>query len=171
MLQDWPAYDLAHDFPAEERAMERVMEVIRAVRARRSEMNVAPGRKAELTVVTAHADTFRAGVPFLLRLASASAVAVTDVPPASLEGLVTVDTPSAKCYIPLAELVDLDKERARVAKELEKARKYLAGLERKLSNESFVAKAPEAVVARERANLEKTRALIAQLEASAAQLG
>ncbi len=171
MLQDWPAYDPAHDFPAEERAMERVMEVIRAVRARRSEMNVAPGRKAELTVVTAHADTFRAGVPFLLRLASASAVEVTDVPPASLEGLVTVDTPSAKCYIPLAELVDLDKERARVAKELEKARKYLAGLERKLSNESFVAKAPEAVVARERANLEKTRALIAQLETSAAQLG
>ncbi|HIS51349.1 MAG TPA: valine--tRNA ligase [Candidatus Onthomonas avicola] len=171
MLQDWPVYDPAHDFLSEERAMERVMEVIRAIRARRSEMNVAPGRKAELTVVTAHADTFRAGVPFLLRLASASAVEVTDVPPASSEGLVTVDTPSAKCYIPLAELVDLAKERARVAKELEKARKYLAGLERKLSNESFVAKAPEAVVARERANLEKTRALIAQLEASAAQLG
>ncbi len=171
MLQSWPEYRADFSFPAEERAMERVMEVIRAVRARRSEMNVAPGRKAELTVVTAHADTFRAGVPFLQRLASASAVEVTDTAPASLEGLVTVDTPSAKCYIPLAELVDLDKERARVAKELEKARKYLAGLERKLSNESFTAKAPEAVVARERANLEKTRALIAQLESSAAQLG
>ena len=73
--------------------------------------------------------------------------------------------------MPLAELVDLDAERARLAKEIEKAEKYLSGIEKKLSNEKFVSKAPEAVVQRERDNMEKTRALIAQLKESAAALG
>ena len=67
--------------------------------------------------------------------------------------------------------MDLDAERARLAKEIEKAEKYLAGIEKKLSNEKFVSKAPEAVVQRERDNMEKTRALIAQLRDSAAALG
>ncbi len=171
MLQSWPEYDAALNFPEEERAMELVMDAIKAIRARRSEMNVPPSKKAELTVVTEDQAVFAAGIPFLQRLANASQVNITAQPPVSLDGLVSVVTSAAKLYIPLAELVDLEAERARLAKEIEKAEKYLASIEKKLSNEKFVSKAPEAVVQRERDNLDKTRALIAQLKESAAALG
>ena len=171
MLQDWPVYDEKFCFADEERAMELVMDAIKAIRARRSEMNVPPSKKAELTVVTAEQAVFTTGIPFLKRLANASEVTVTADAPADVNGLVSVVTSAAKLYIPLAELVDLDAERARLAKEIEKAEKYLAGIEKKLSNEKFVSKAPEAVVQRERDNMEKTRALIAQLRDSATALG
>ena len=171
MLQDWPVYDEQFCFADEERAMELVMDAIKAIRARRSEMNVPPSKKAELTVVTEEQAVFTTGIPFLKRLANASEVTVTADAPADVNGLVSVVTAAAKLYIPLAELVDLDAERARLAKEIEKAEKYLAGIEKKLSNEKFVSKAPEAVVQRERDNMEKTRALIAQLKESAAALG
>ena len=171
MLQDWPVYDEKFCFADEERAMELVMDAIKAIRARRSEMNVPPSKKAELTVVTEEQAVFTTGMPFLKRLANASEVTVTADAPADVNGLVSVVTSAAKLYIPLAELVDLDAERARLAKEIEKAEKYLAGIEKKLSNEKFVSKAPEAVVQRERDNMEKTRALIAQLRDSAAALG
>ncbi len=171
MLQSWPEYDAALNFPEEERAMELVMDAIKAIRARRSEMNVPPSKKAELTVVTEDQAVFAAGIPFLQRLANASQVNITAQPPVSLDGLVSVVTSAAKLYIPLAELVDLEAERARLAKEIEKAEKYLTSIEKKLSNEKFVSKAPEAVVQRERDNLDKTRALIAQLKESAAALG
>lgn len=171
MLQDWPVYHAEFDFAEDEAAMEKIMDAIKAIRARRSEMNVPPSKKAELTVVTEDGDVFALGVAFLKRLASASEVKITAEAPASVDGLVGVVTAAAKLYIPLAELVDLDAERTRIAKEIEKSEKYLAGIEKKLSNEKFVAKAPEAVVQRERENMEKTRALIAQLKESAAALG
>ena len=171
MLQNWPEYHAEFDFAEDEAAMEKIMDAIKAIRARRSEMNVPPSKKAELTVVTEDSAVFALGVPFLERLASASGVEITSEAPASVDGLVSVVTAAAKLYIPLAELVDLDAERARIAKEIEKAEKYLAGIEKKLSNEKFVSKAPEAVVQRERENMEKTSALIAQLKESAAALG
>jgi valyl-tRNA synthetase len=171
MLQSWPEYREEFNFSAEEAAMEMVMDAIKAIRARRSDMNVPPSKKAELLVVTEEQTVFTAGVPFLKRLANASDVKVSAEAPADLNGLVSVVTATAKMYIPLAELVDLDAERARLAKEIEKAEKYLAGIEKKLSNEKFVSKAPEAVVQRERDNMEKTRALISQLKESAAALG
>ena len=171
MLQSWPEYSKQFNFAAEENAMELVMDAIKAIRARRSDMNVPPSKKAELLVVTEEQAVFTAGIPFLKRLANASDVTVAAEAPADVNGLVSVVTAAAKLYIPLAELVDLDAERARLAKEIEKAEKYLAGIEKKLSNEKFVAKAPEAVVQRERDNMEKTRALIGQLKESAAALG
>ena len=146
--------------------MEKVMDAIKAIRARRSDMNVPPSKKAELTVVTEDTDVFTAGVPFLKRLAWATEVTVTTQAPADVNGLVSVVTAAAKLYIPLAELVDLDAERARLAKEIEKAEKYLSGIEKKLSNEKFVSKAPEAVVAAEKEKAAKTAALIEQLEQS-----
>ena len=170
MLQQWPEYDAGFEFAAEETAMEKVMDAIKAIRARRSDMNVPPSKKAELTVVTEDTAVFTAGTAFLKRLAWATEVTITTEAPANVNGLVSVVTAAAKLYIPLAELVDLDAERKRIAKELEKAEKYLSGIEAKLSNEKFVSKAPEAVIQRERDNLEKTRALIAQLRESAAAL-
>ena len=79
-------------------------------------------------------------------------------------------THGANVYLPLAELVDFEKELERIAKERAKAAENLARIEQKLSNEKFVSKAPEAVVNAEREKAEKARALIAKLDESAAAM-
>jgi len=170
MLSKWPEWNDAFAFPAEEQAMGMVIEAITAVRARRNEMNVAPSKKVHYTIATAHADTFAAGKPFFLRLASASEVTVAAADSAAPEGTVEVVTHAARVFMPLAELVDFEKELARIAKEKANAEKQLAGIEGKLKNENFVSKAPEAVVNAEREKAEKLRALIEKLEASAAAM-
>ena len=171
MLQDWPKYNDAFVFPEDAAAMEKIKEAIKAVRARRAEMSVPPSRKAELTVVTHLKDVFTKGVPFLQRLAFTTQVTITDQAPASLDGLVSAVTADAKLFIPLAELVDLDAERKRLTKELEKKQKYLGGIEKKLANEKFIAKAPANVIQREKDNLEKAKKEIQQLTSSLAALG
>ena len=147
------------------------MEVIRAVRSRRAEMNVPPSRKAKLIICAQDEDAYRAGAKYLTRLASASEVEVRGASSdESTEGMVTVTTSSARVLMPMAELVDLEAERARLEKELEKAHKQLEAQEKKLANESFVSRAPEAVVNAERERAEKAKALIANLEESLAKL-
>ena len=168
MLSKWPEYNEKFSFPAEEEAMQTVIEAITAIRARRNEMNVAPSKKVHYTVATAHADTFSAGIPFFTRLASASDVTIVPADAAiDADGKVEVDTHAARIFMPLAELVDFEKELARIAKEKANAEKQLAGIENKLKNEGFLAKAPEAVVNGARADAEKLRALIEKLDASA----
>ena len=165
MLQQWPEYHAELSFPQEEKAMELIMDAIRAVRTRRAEMNVPPSKKAHLTVATQEQAVFEAGIPFLKRLASASEVEVVPAAEARQEaGQVVIATHVAQISIPLGELVDLEKEKARVQKELEKNRKMLSGLEGKLQNPGFVSKAPANVVEAERERAEKLRALIEKLE-------
>ena len=167
MLSDWPVADAALDFPEEEKAMELIMDAIRGVRTRRSEMNVPPSKKAHLTVATGERDIFVLGVPFLKKLAYASEVTFAQPGTAPEAGSVTVVTHAAQISMPLAELVDIGKELERIQKELTKARENLERIEKKLQNESFVSKAPEAVVNAEREKADKARALIAKLEESA----
>ena len=171
MLQDWPVAHPEFDFADDETAMEKIMAAIKGIRARRAEMNVPPSRKAELRITTEQGAVFQTGVPFLQRLAFTTNVTITPDAPADLSGLVSVVTADAKLYIPLAELVDLDAERKRLSKELEKKKKYQGGIEKKLSNEKFLAKAPEDVVQREKDNLAKAQKEIEQLESSLAALG
>ena len=166
----WPEYHSAFDFRAEEQAMEAVKDAISAVRARRAEMNVPPSKKAQMIIVSDHAEDYRLGEHFIKRMAYASELTVTDASPADLTGLVTVVTHGANVYLPLAELVDFEKELERIAKERAKAAENLARIEQKLSNEKFVSKAPEAVVNAEREKAEKARALIAKLDESAAAM-
>ena len=171
MLSKWPEYNEKFSFPAEEEAMQTVIEAITAIRARRNEMSVAPSKKVHYTVATAHADTFSAGIPFFTRLASASDVTIVPANAAiDADGKVEVDTHAARIFMPLAELVDFEKELARIAKEKANAEKQLAGIENKLKNEGFLAKAPEAVVNGARADAEKLKALIEKLDASAAAM-
>ena len=176
MLQSWPEHHADLDFPEEEKAMELIMDVIRGVRTRRSERNVPPSRKAQLIVSTLEQDVFRLGAPLLQRLAYASEVKVIGVADAgsdeamAAQGMVTVTTHAARVFIPLAELVDLEKEKARMNKELDKNRAELAKLQTKLSNPGFVNKAPAHVVEAEREREGKLTALIAQLEQSLAAL-
>ena len=171
MLQDWPVAHPEFDFADDETAMEKIMAAIKGIRARRAEMNVPPSRKAELRITTEQGAVFQTGVPFLQRLAFTTNVTITPDAPADLSGLVSVVTADAKLYIPLAELVDLDAERKRLSKELEQKKKYQGGIEKKLSNEKFLAKAPEDVVQREKDNLAKAQKEIEQLESSLAALG
>ena len=171
MLSKWPEYNEKFSFPAEEEAMQTVIEAITAIRARRNEMNVAPSKKVHYTVSTANEASFTAGIPFFTRLASASDVTIVPADAAiDANGKVEVDTHAARIFMPLAELVDFEKELARIAKEKANAEKQLAGIVNKLNNQGFLAKAPEAVVNGARADAEKLRALIEKLDASAAAM-
>ena len=123
-----------------------------------------PSRKADLTIVTAMGDVFRAGQGFLKRLAGAAGVTVTDGEPADTKGMVSDVTHDAKIYMPLAELVDLEKEKARIKKELGKKEGELKGLLGKLANQGFLSKAPAEVVAAEQDRAEKLKALLAKLQ-------
>ena len=144
--------------------MELIMDLIRAVRTRRSEMNVPPSKKARLTVATAEEDTFRLGEAFLKKLAYASEVDFVPVGTAPEAGSVTVVTHAAQASMPMAELVDLEKEKARIEKELKKNSAELQKLETKLQNPGFVNKAPEHVVKAEQERAVQLRALVAKLE-------
>jgi valyl-tRNA synthetase len=166
----WPVYRDELNFPQDEAAIEKVMEAIKAVRARRAEMSVPPSKKAHLTIVAADPAVYQAGEKFLMRLASASALTFAQEVPADLTGMVSCVTADAKLFLPLAELVDLEKEKARIEKELDKARKNLESTRKKLSNPNFVGKAPEAVIAGVRETEAKAVALVAQLEESLANL-
>ena len=170
MLQKWPEYRTELSFPQEEEAMGLIIDAITAIRARRNEMNVAPSKKVHYTIATAHADTFARGIPFFKRLASASDVTVADANIPTPDGSIEVVTHAARVLMPLAELVDFEKELARIAKEKASAEKQLAGIENKLSNQGFIAKAPEAVVNGAREDAAKLRALIEKLDASAAAM-
>ena len=170
MLQKWPEYRDELSFPQEEEAMGLIIDAITAIRARRNEMNVAPSKKVHYTIATAHADTFARGIPFFKRLASASDVTVADANIPTPDGSIEVVTHAARMLMPLAELVDFEKELARIAKEKANAEKQLAGIENKLSNQGFIAKAPEAVVNGAREDAAKLRALIEKLDASAAAM-
>ena len=167
MMAQWPEYTEALNFPTEENAMEAVMDLIRAIRARRAEMNVPPSKKAELRIVTGQPEAYRQGLHFIQRLAYASEVAFPESAPADVTGLVSIVTHDATAYLPLSELVDLAAERERIAKELEKAKNGLRITDGKLSNEKFVAHAPENVVNAEREKVTKYKELIAKLEESA----
>ena len=176
MLSDWPVYDEKFCFTAEERDMENVMDAIRAIRNRRAEMNVSPAKKVKLTIATMEKDAFTAGAPFFLRQASASEVEVIGVADVRSsdeireQGMVEVITHAARVFMPLAELVDIQQELERIAKEKAKAEGHLKGIEAKLNNEAFTSKAPANIVQQQRDQAEKLRALIAKLDESAAAM-
>ena len=166
IVAQWPVASEALNFKAEENAMESVMAAIRAIRNRRTEMNVPPSKKAALHIFTAKPQVFTEGEGFLQRLAYADEVKLLTSEPKNLDGMVTITTSDAKLYIPMGQLVDVQKEIERITKELESAKKFLTSLEAKLSNEKFISRAPEAVVAAEREKAAKTADLIAQLTES-----
>ena len=166
IVAQWPEVRDELAFKAECDMMESVMAAIRAIRNRRTEMNVPPSKKAALFVLTAKPQVFHEGEGFLQRLAYADEVTLLDAEPAILDGMVTISTADAKLYIPMGQLVDVQKEIERITKELEAAKKFLTSLEGKLNNEKFVSRAPEAVVAAEREKAAKTADLIAQLSES-----
>ena len=161
MISAWPEYSEALNFAAEEAAFSRIMDAIASVRVRRAEMNVPPSKKTTLYIETEYADDFRAGSEYIKQLASASDVEVGTLP--ALEGAVQIITSAAKMAIPLAELVDREKELARLGREREAVEKDISMISGKLANEKFVSKAPEKVVEAERVKLTAAKDKLAKI--------
>ena len=158
MIAPWPQYQEDLCFRQEEEDFEKVMSAIKAIRNRRAEMNVPPSKKARVLVKTLDTDVFESGAMFIERLASASEVKVSGVAPQQGEDFsdaVQVITDSARIFIPLDELVDKEKELARLEKERKACEKDIAMVEQKLSSQGFIEKAPQNVVEAERVKLEK----------------
>ena len=166
MFESWPQSNPDLCFAQDEAHMEKIMGAINAIRARRSEMNVPPSRKAALFVETDEKELFGAGVPFFQRLASAGEVSF-DAPP---EDAVTIVTDGARLFIPLGDLVDFKAELARLENEKKKLGKELERVNSKLSNAGFLAKAPADVVQEEKAKLEKFAKMLEKVEESIAKL-
>ncbi len=170
MISKWVKYDEALNFEVEEAEMEKIMTAIRAIRNRRSEMNIPPSKKASVYVETPLADTFNMGAEFIKRLASANDVQVS-ADFSGLENTVTIVTEDAKIYIPLGELVDFEAERKRLEKEMAAAQDKLDFISKKLNNPGFVSKAPEKVVSQNREDAAKLEEKIANLKNSINNLG
>ena len=173
MLSKWPEYQDELNFPTEEAQMEMLMESIRAIRNRRAEMNVPPSKKAQVYVVTENAarqEVFTEGEACFLKLAYASALNVSAEAPADAAKMVSVVTGDVQMYLPMNELVDFEKEKARLNKELKKAQKDLDFINKKLNNPGFLNKAPEQVVEGERVKAAKLNDQIAKLNESIAAL-
>ena len=164
MISEWPVYKDEYDFSVEEQEMDRIMEAVRAIRNRRAEMNVPPSKKAKYYIATTHKDTFEKAGIFMQRLASCSEAEIGDS--FEIDDAVCIVTTDAKIYIPLGELVDFEKEIARLNKEKEKVLKDLEFIDKKLNNENFVAKAPKAVVDGQREAAQKLRDKIAMIDES-----
>ena len=152
MISAYPEYDDALNFPEDESRMQSLIAAVKAVRNRRAEMNVPPSKKATVFIKSEKHDAFDETTSgFFTRLASASEVVYTDE--YTGEDAVSIITDDCAIYIPLSEVVDFEKEKARLEGELVKTQGEIDRLEKKLSNEGFVAKAPAAVVEGERAKL------------------
>ncbi|MCR4606351.1 MAG: valine--tRNA ligase [Oscillospiraceae bacterium] len=170
MTESYPVYTESFDFTDDERSFEAVMDAIKAVRARRAEMNVPPSKKTHLFIVTPEAGIFSDSTLLIKKLAYAEDISVIVEIPENSEKMVNIATDNARIFIPLQELVDVDKEIQRLEKELEKSEKMLASQIAKLSNENFVSRAPENVVNVEREKKSKLEALIVNLRQSLSEM-
>ena len=173
MISAWPAYEEERDFKEEERSIEMIKEAVRGIRNVRNGMNVAPSKKAAVYVVSESKEVrqiFEEGKLFFASLAYASEVLLQADRSGIAEDAVSVVIPNAVLYIPFAELVDLEQEKERLRKEKERLAGELARVNGMLKNERFLAKAPEAKVAEEKAKLEKYTQMMKQVEERLSQL-
>ena len=172
MLSDWPKYDEALTYADECALMENVMEIVRSVRNVRAEMQVAPTQKISLKLVVSAENIARyEGVmQDVMKLMGADSVSVCGEAGDVDKNDVHLITTQAEAFIPLASLIDINKELERVQKEIDRAKGDILRAESKLNNESFVAKAPEKVVAAEREKMEQAKQLLEKLETRLADL-
>lgn len=154
MVSDWCVYDERLCFRREQEDFTKIVDAIRAVRAQRSELNVPPSKKASMEIETKDTELFKSCANFFVKLAGASAVEVKEKVE-STEGKMTAVTAAARLFMPRGELVDAEKEAARIEKEIKAVQKDIDFLSKKLNNPGFLAKAPKEQIENERAKLEK----------------
>ena len=171
MTEKWPGDENMKIWAEDCADFEKLMDYIKAVRAMRAEMNVHPAKKTSMIIETASPAAFEKGGAYLARFAFATDVTVTGKYTGSTEGMVNVATPDAKGFIPMMELIDREKELARLNKEMAKAEKELTMFENQLKNPKFVEKAPAKLVEETRAKLTAAQDKLAKLKESIAALG
>ncbi|MBE6709629.1 MAG: valine--tRNA ligase [Ruminococcaceae bacterium] len=169
MVKDYPVYNEALVFAADEANMEKVIDAIKAIRARRAEMGVVPSRKAKLFIETKYPEAFANSASFFEKLASASGMELVDA--YDDDTAVRVITSAATVHIPLGDLVDFEAERKRLEGELKNVENEIKRAEGKLNNEGFISRAPAAVVDAERAKLEMYKEKREGVIAAIAKLG
>ncbi len=173
MISKWPEYTLDRCFEKEEKDIETIKETVRGIRNIRTEMNVAPSRKAMCYVVSESADirnTFEEGKLFFASLAYANEVAVQEDKTGIAQDAVSVVIPGATIYIPFAELVDIAQEIERLQKEEKRLEGELKRVNGMLANEKFISKAPAAKIEEEKAKLAKYTQMMEQVKERLAQL-
>ena len=169
ILESYPVYDEALSYPAEETDFGRIIAAIKGVRNLRSEMNVPPSKKAELFVETDYKELFKSCEMFFSRLAYASRVEIIS-DGRKPEDSVTVVTDSARLFIPMSEIIDREKEFARLEKDRSLANKDIEIISKKLDNPGFLAKAPAALIESEREKLQRAKERLSKIEQSIAAL-
>ena len=174
MISSWPEYKEEWNFAAEEKAIETIKEAVRGIRTVRTSMNVPNSKKATVYVVSDNAEIrniFEHGKVFFAALGFASEVLVQADKTGIAEDAVSALLPEAAIYMPLAELVDIEKERERLQKEVKRLEGELARVNGMLNNEKFVSRAPEAKIQEERDKREKYTQMMNQVKERLAQLG
>ncbi len=160
VIASWPKYDDALSFADASSEMELIKSALKAVRNQRSEMNIPPSKRAKVIIVTSKKDVFAQGTTFFEKLAGASEVVIADSTDDVPKNAVSCVVESAQIFMPLDDLVDREKELARLNKEKENLESEIKRVEGKLSNQGFIAKAPEKVVEEEKRKGEKYKQML-----------
>lgn len=171
MTQQWPQFTAELDFAQDEADFAKLMDFIKAVRTIRADMNVHPAKRTSMIIETNAMEAFGRGGEYLAKFAFATDVSLTEKYTGETTGMVQVITDAARGFIPMMELIDREKELARLNKEKEVAEKDIAMFQRQLSNEGFVNKAPAQVVEEIRQKLARATEKLARVEESIAALG
>ncbi len=173
MLADWPVYKEEWNFAAEEEMLTHVKELVKGIRNLRTEMDVPPSRKAKVFIVSedeALCETFESMKKTYQNLISASEIDVQSDKTGIGEDAVSVVIPGAVVYMPLEDLVDMEKEKERLLKEEERLKKELARSHGMLNNEKFVSKAPAAKIQEEKDKLAKYEQMMATVQERLSQM-
>ena len=164
MISAWPKYDEKNNYKQEEEDIELIKEVIKNTRNIRANMNVAPSRKASMIFVTENSRVIEEGKSFIEKLASADKIIIQKAKSGISDTAVSIAAPGMEIYIPFDELVDIDKEIERLEKELLTYKNEIKRVEKMLSNEGFVAKAPASKIEEEKAKKVKYEELLIKTE-------
>lgn len=164
MISDYPVYNEKYSYKQEEDDFSKIIDAIKAVRNRRTEMNVPPSVKAKIYIETKDIELFNKCSIFFERLASATEIEVSEK--YDIAESVTAVTDSARLFIPLTDLIDKEKETERLNKEIAKVQKDIDFLSGKLNNQGFISKAPEKLIEAEREKLLRAEEKMEKLKQS-----
>ncbi len=174
MIASWPEYREEWNFAQEEYAIQMIKEAVRGIRNVRADMNVPNSKKATVYVVSENPQVrkiFEEGRSFFAVLGAASEVLVQADKTGIADNAVSVMIPEAAVYMPLAELLDIGKEKERLKKEEARLEKELARVNGMLGNERFVSRAPASKIQEEKAKFEKYTQMMDQVKERLTQLG
>ncbi len=149
VVASYPAFREDLVFSESAKAMEYVMELIKQIRQVRTSMNVPMSRKTSLYIESENQNLYRQGTEFLKRLAGAENISFSGL--SSSDKMAAIVTADAKAFIPIGDLVDIEKEKDRLKKEEQRLLAEISRVDKKLSNEGFLAKAPQKVIEEEKA--------------------